>query len=297
MSRLRCRAFSLLELLVVMVVILILIAILMPALRAVRWAAYNRNTSHQMDVIYQASAVYSVNYNSWPGWFEDRPLAANPTSFTQNESMVLSLMGLIDRGAGYWPAGHANPDGLMIDLTRIGRGPVSRPGQPNAMPRDAYLQVGDEQWHAIQGTTGGQNMTPELIDVSTGLPMLIFRSRVGADGSVLVDAATDGGFLLDTNADYFNATALQDVGGDIHDQASESLLSVATAGSAQRAAENASYLLYDRLRMRRGVVIVAPGQDHRYFSKEKNSNVDSTQVTGFDDMKSNDDVVRRFGQP
>ena len=89
------RAFSLIELMVVVVVILILIAILMPALRVVRWRAYDSNTTRQMEHIGQAAIMYQLSYGHLPGWFEDRQLADGPEQLTQNESATLSLLGLI----------------------------------------------------------------------------------------------------------------------------------------------------------------------------------------------------------
>ncbi len=291
------RGFSLIELLVVTVVILLLIAILLPALRAVQWTARDANTTRQMEHIAQASSMYAVAYGHWPGWFADRALAARPGALTQNESMALSLLGLIEKGPGYWPAGHANPDGLSIAVNRIGTGPVSRPEGPGSFHNDAFLSVTDDQVHAVRGTTGTQNDVPELVDASTGLPFLIWRAQPGVDGSVWVDDKTSGLYLRNTAVDYLEANTLQSASGDMFDQQTHGLLSAVAVGSAAQANRNASVLLRQGALGPAGLVMAAPGCDGLYFSMEQNTGPDPKVLNQWSEARKMDDVVRLFGAP
>ncbi|MDX1564178.1 MAG: prepilin-type N-terminal cleavage/methylation domain-containing protein [Phycisphaeraceae bacterium] len=289
------RAFSLIELMVVVVVILILIAILMPALRVMRWRAYDSNTVRQMEQIGQAAVMYQLSYGDLPGWFSDRELADGPEELTQNESATLSLLGLISADPGYWPAGYDNPQNLSIAVDQVGRGPVSRPGGTGSFQNGAFLSVTENQIRAVTGTVGSDNAVPELIDASTGLPFLIFRAQTGLDGSVWMDDDRKGLYLRNTNLDYLEAGGLTGALGDNTDQKSQSLLSAEAAGSSAQANRNGAVLLRETHAVAKGWVLVSPGCDSIYFSRSQNQGPDPRAVAGRERAGDFDDLIRGFG--
>ena len=308
------RAFSLLELLVVMVVILILIAILLPVYRSVRNSANKAATREQLNTIGIACESYKNTFQAYPGWFDNTEMAgdAQRYTFSGTENLVLSLLGRVVQngqtaaGNGMWPASYANPDNLEIDLDRVGSKPASNPTDDNPfIPADAFWSPKEMELHATQGTMGAQNDFPEVIDQFNGLPILYFRAEPGRETEIFVasDSANSGLFNRRHSMDYVMSNTLTDPSGSSWDQGNNSLLANAAAGTWENANDNLAWVLTDsanndpgQLRAT-GFVLIAAGPDGFYFDEQENPNTsDSNLIESHAAVEEFDDVVHRGGQ-
>lgn len=89
-----CRAFTIIELLVVVGIIMVLIAILVPSLMYVRVQAQKADTIHQMASIKNAIDRYYADFNDAPGPIAETDVAGN-NGVTAGQNLVLGLMGFL----------------------------------------------------------------------------------------------------------------------------------------------------------------------------------------------------------
>lgn len=119
------RAFSLIELLVVMVVIAILVAILVPTLGGARNTARAASTKAQLTDLANASQQFITDKGRQPGYFSARLMgdtANENRGFTAMQNVMLDLAGGIvtTSGAGTVEVGPTTSDTVRVDLTLIG---------------------------------------------------------------------------------------------------------------------------------------------------------------------------------
>jgi prepilin-type N-terminal cleavage/methylation domain-containing protein len=312
------RAFSLLELLVVMVVILILIAILLPVYRSVKNAANRTSTREQLNIISTACELYKNSFGDYPGWFGNAELTESGKwdKFTGTENLALSLLGRVVQngdspaGADYWPTGYANPDNLEINLDKVGSGPASNPLDDNPyVPEDRFYSPKPREIHPTQGTDDTQNPFPEIVDQFNGLPILYMRATpgivgrtLGSEDEVVGVVANFGAFNRRHAMDYLETDTLLDTGGSGYDQLNNSLFSdslvtadeaddnMAWVCSSSPSAKNTDQLVS-------GFVLISAGIDGIFFDRLQNTNTANADRIGnhaaVDDF---DDVVLRGGQ-
>lgn len=178
-KRLRIRAFTLVELLVVIGIVALLISILIPALQQAREAANVAACLSNMRQIGQAAAQYSLDYKGYivPGSYRDTTTPPNQNGYFTSESWATILVA-----GKYLPypdiRSSANPpftnnvfhcpSGIpeYVGTTSISSGmPTSRKDAEGAkgtshssktlMP-GRYVFV----WYGINGTSGGQDYMP-----------------------------------------------------------------------------------------------------------------------------------------
>jgi prepilin-type N-terminal cleavage/methylation domain-containing protein len=185
------RAFTIVELLVVIGIIAVLIGILVPVINQVRRAGYVADCKNQITVIANAVERYHTDYQAYPGYFSNSQISAGiaPSgaggNLTMSENAVLSLCGGLRGTAG-------TPEYIAADL---GKGPLSF--GTNQKRRQAYLEVtpkamsvaGSELDPAI---TNWGSAVPEFIDrFPQAMPIIYLRARVGAPGVAPTAAGND----------------------------------------------------------------------------------------------------------
>ena len=215
----RCRAFTTIELLVVIGIIVALIGILIPVVGKVRESAKATDTAAWVQQLSGAVEAYHSDFRAYPGplanneirnasaapvvfatgvsGFKDATGAAGPNKITMSENLVLGLIG------GLKP-NPANPTGLppVYDPSLVGNGPLSlNVGAPKRFA--PYVEPKQLSWQEIgsprvktgeffdDATIGGDpaNPTgaddsniPEFVDrYGDPLPILYLRAKVGSN--------------------------------------------------------------------------------------------------------------------
>lgn len=200
------RAFSLIELLVVIGIIGVLIAILVPTVSRVRTSANAANSQQVVSTLASAIERYYGDYRAYPGVFRDDDIRANTaltyqgqnltgdgtaanngSVITITENLTLALLGGLrwnNTGAGTF----------TYDKSLVGQGPISfanRAAIKQLPPAGTFkTNIDDENLGQV-----GANDTniPEILDGFGGeqKPVLYMRARVGAGGIVTING-TDG---------------------------------------------------------------------------------------------------------
>lgn len=300
------------ELLVVIVILMLLIAILLPALITAKKQAEVVATRTQMRAILNGCARYKADMNAWPGVVSDREIAADPTlqtELTSNENLLLSLMGAVVEASAAsdpWSPSSVPPSmaGRVVDLSLIGSGPRTRSGHRFG----AYVGANDLELAKVTGTLGTDNALPELVDRWRGLPLLVVRAQSPTTPtSIAADAGTGAYFLRNTVRDYTEALMLKSGRGEVSNQRSHSLLSVAVGVPA--AADNLAWITADpRMSdvtpgvggsanngndVHRGELgLIAAGDDEIYFARDQlDEHPSEDTIDSFEDLAGFDDIV------
>ena len=201
--RRRPRAFTLVEMMVVIGLIVLLATILLVALGQVLQVAKKTTTVATMDAFGNACQAFQQEHGSLPGVIPDQALAdGEDLSSTQNA--LLHLMGgyraMTDLDAGtaveteyqaFRDAANSAfeytfTDGprtwsLVVDRTRIGEGPLI-----NGKPYQPYLSLDDRTLFVGTGTEEqGINAMPNIVD-GWGQPIVYLR-RGRTNGPVVRD--------------------------------------------------------------------------------------------------------------
>ncbi len=180
-----CKAFTLVELLVVIGIIGVLIAILVPVISRVRITAQTAATQNMLVQIGAAIENYHHDYNAYPGATPDinlgTPSAMLPL-LTGPESLVLALLGGVDVNfAGNTPT-------FTYNSVLLGNGPISfnrlSPGQKQAyMPyRKEQLSPGFCKLDPALSYITTDSQVPEFIDAYADpeyRPILYLRANPG----------------------------------------------------------------------------------------------------------------------
>lgn len=301
MFNFRQRAFSLIELLIVIAIIALLLGILLPAIGLVRAKAKNAAAMAQLESIGNACESYATIFDAYPGLLPDSVTASAGVrnSFTSTENMIISLLGQTTLSGGWSIPGLTPP--VRIELDSIGEGPRLDSGRvldSFYRPKTGELQVITE----ANQNGGSQNSVPELVDPLTGMPILMFRARSSGTVPVSNDASGNGKFLMYSNADYL-WDALTNADNDQYDQRNNSLLCGSGTAGGSAALENMAYLVTNKAlssgtpndaddAVRGTCVLIAAGADGIYLSKDQLS---SASIQSYDDLESFDDIWRVVG--
>lgn len=207
------RAFTTIELLVVIGIIVVLIGLLVPVVSKVRDSARAANTASFISNLSTAIEQYYQDFKAYPGPLSNNEIRSQsyagfnyvtpwPTDYqaasgdatdgrfriTMAENLVLGLVG------GLKPrVDTAGNFSIVYDPTIVGKGPLSlNPAQPRAY--QPYIEASNLSWDKVNdkltgaffdeasGAAGADDsIIPEFVDrYSDPMPILVLRSRVAA---------------------------------------------------------------------------------------------------------------------
>ncbi len=303
-------AFTIVELLIVVTIIALLVGILVPAINKVKENAKTVATSAQLNAIARACDAYKAQFHNqgYPGYITDSQVENN-NNFSANENLVISLLG------GVIPLDRADEDmtisstGTKIFFDDIGRGPAIRSGRRYG----AFYQPQDDELKALDNTGSSEDNMPELVDKSTGMPILYYRAQKAQSRPVTPALSTSQGyFSLSTNADYTNALNLTSADGEEFNQREFSLLSSTNVGD-DTAADNLAWNIINRSLssvengtsnsangsndvVNAGFVLISAGNDGIYFNElDLTSDGGKTEIDSFADVGKFDDIIIKSG--
>lgn len=204
----RCRAFTLLELLVVIGIMLILISLLFPVIHSLRLSSYAASTSAQISQLRSAIENYANDWHAYPGPLSNPQIISGITfagvvgnganaagNITMTENLTLGLLG------GLTPTG--TNGSIVYTSAALGRGPVSLL-VTNPTNYHSYLaDSGTSGWLSPRsfvdsgGIPANDTNIPEFVDrFPDPLPILYLRAKVGAPGIVSPDTTPGNGGLV-----------------------------------------------------------------------------------------------------
>jgi len=170
-SRLTRRAFSLIELLVVITIIAVVIAITVPALSGARELARKSSTESSINSLVQGIGQFQTDNQRAPGYFspEDMGHDDNLTrGFSSMQNIMLELVGgpVADTGGSSTNpvVGPSSSNEVEVDLALIGIGDKSK----------GYYTPDAKDYQPVQGIATSvpeHNELPEVLD-AWGMPIL-----------------------------------------------------------------------------------------------------------------------------
>ncbi len=213
--------FTLPELLIVLTIIVLLIGLLVPAVNEARRLANRAATKAQLHSIASAIESYRSSFKAYPGFFSEQTLR-NPdrlTDFTSTENLTISLMGRVGTKDGDQdeyvptdPPGWFNNQNLAIELAGVGSGPRAVRGRSGRQYEPFYSPKSRQLAWAASGGSGGSydliNPVPELVDQSTGMPILYWRATGGNYPVQREGDQPPGRINVDANRAYFRDSRL-----------------------------------------------------------------------------------------
>lgn len=186
------RAFTLVELLIVVSIIALLIALLLPALGGVRQSARRAATETLMREILTASQSFQAKNNRLPGYFSPIDLAsaanvdgANARGVTMMESMLLDLAGGVVDGDNPPTPSASNSYISVGPFTQADRNVIVNPLAMGGADGPSYLGLKAEDLRPVAGQATPADDTdwyrndevfkgmPDIVD-AWGQPVLAF---------------------------------------------------------------------------------------------------------------------------
>lgn len=193
------RAFSLIELLVVIVIIAVVIGITIPALRGGRDASRSVSTRAMMTELVNACTQFETDQRRQPGYFTPRDLgnSANP-GFSTMENVLLDLSGqtsVVSTTGGSPPAGNADArevgpfaagsaSNIWVDPNLIGAASGGAKNYFNVDKKRLFIPTSES-------ADGTLTRVPDLVD-DFGNPVLAWAVDSTATQPVRVPGATSG---------------------------------------------------------------------------------------------------------
>ena len=172
------RAFSLIELLVVITIIAIVIAITVPAIGAARDLARATATTSQIQSLTSAVSSFQADNDRVPGYFNAADMSDNQEGFSSMQNVILDLAGgtvdeeqgmdqglpLVGPNSTSGAEVHINPALLGVD----------------GVSSQSYLQADAVEFQSVEGKVGVTNddnlLIPEIVD-SWGMPILAWAEN------------------------------------------------------------------------------------------------------------------------
>ncbi|MEM7623715.1 MAG: prepilin-type N-terminal cleavage/methylation domain-containing protein [Planctomycetota bacterium] len=245
------RAFSLIELLVVITIIAIVIAITVPAIGAARDLARGTATQSQLAGLSSAVSTFQTDTNRVPGYFTAADMSDNTDGFSSMQNVILDLAG-----------GPVDPDtGSSLGLPEIGPNANAQVSvNPALIGLDgantkSYLRADAVEFQNVEGKVGVTNddnlIIPEIVD-SWGMPVLAWAENEFAPQMAdLADpeienfateneAAGVARFYWEQNAPVLNSSSLSDREAD---QGESALVAKLDGGLTALTAEDKSEAL------------------------------------------------------
>lgn len=222
------RAFTLVEVLVVIGIIVLLLGLLLPAIAAVRAAADNSKTEGIISEFSKACEQFQLEHGFPPGLVPDAALAQQAAGgapeLSSTENALLHLMG------GYILAtdpNYATTTGRIYDYTAWGgpefkiKADAALPGRPSEMGEGpvingkqygAYYTPGQDEFAIARGQIGEPDFqVPDLLD-AWGTP-IIYIKRSRSVGPIVGDGTANPGpqFVREGANSYLLATQLAEL--------------------------------------------------------------------------------------
>lgn len=309
------RAFTLVELLVVVTIIVILMAALLPALAAVRMRATSLASKAQLQAISGACEGYFLDHFAYPGFAPESYFSSTATAneWTSAENLVVSLLGRVSSTSvsGGFQIPSLSPTAI-VDVNNIGAGPKT-----SVRTFDAYYAPKAKELQTITGDVGNDNnKVPEFIDPAGGMPILYWRSTKQGDKPVANWGGTSKGqYGRNTNRDFTASSALVSTRGKTVDNSAKSLIHDGPAGGNSNANGNLAWLVtHSNLSnyganedspndeigdvLRGAFVLLAGGKDGIYLNSDDAPNGQGAigSLANFESLMSDgDDVVHHGG--
>ncbi len=233
----RRRAFTVIEVLVVVGIIALLVGILLVALGTARQSALKGETRAVLNQFASAAQQFQLEHGRYPGVIPDRVLA-NDTSGADGGPQISNMENaLLDLMGGYRVLAPTDPVGsdaetdylsytgveltfadggsqwrLKIDLDRVGEGPVidGKAFAPYFTPDEGILRTVPGQLNE------GALALPDLVD-SWGMPIVYLRQSRSTGLLFVAGEAADPytpQFLRAGAINYIGSTALAELGID-----------------------------------------------------------------------------------
>jgi len=318
------RAFTLVELLVVIGIIALLIGLLLPALAAVREQGKITQTRSLMKNFGDAVDSFVLTHNRRPGPLSERQHASDSNYYSfisGTENALLELMGGLTRNG----SDQFDLADLTIYRDDIGLGPTI-----NGAKYDAYFKPNPRDLYYVNGQDGGaggqQNVEnnlpqdgvkalPDLID-SFGSPIIFWpnsgskpKGLSAIDGRPAVVAFNSQSGNISEAAPYYyssfqsytNASGLKvgHSGGAVINQRVRSLLastgfSSGGSGARELAQAIASHPTLDST-PRGGYILLSAGKDMIYFDRQQVTKPQQGNAWTDTDLKRFDDITQYGG--
>ncbi len=202
------RAFTMVELIVVMGIILVLITILVPVVSKVKAAAKGAENKQLLTTLSESITRYYADFNAYPGPLTNAQMETQGTTvfgvtspngtnyyITGSENLVLGLMG------GLKNTGTAAAPNIQFDPAMVGQGPINlNPAQMKRyQPYVTSLPISEGKYaDNASGPSGALDTNiPEFVDTFEGkMPILYLRARNGATGVIAATSSATAQYGL-----------------------------------------------------------------------------------------------------
>lgn len=251
------RAFTLVELLVVIGIIGLLIGLLLPALGKVIQRAKSTQTQGTMQEFAKACDAYFQEFGEYPAAVPDEVLYASSSASTAEpaippitaaENALLALMGgyRLETDPDYATFGQSStppateltfntvnpPFRIKVDATKMGEGPLKNGKKFDAFYAPKGREFGKAAGQISAGSgqpeAAGAGLLPDILD-AWGAPIIFLKQQRGV-GPIVARGSNPGQFERNGMLAYSASTSLGDAGVDQTDTLRGSVLNTTSAG-------------------------------------------------------------------